>query len=182
MYAASGCVANGPCSTGAPSRLTGNYRPTWLDSDVTQVRLTWEFNMKGTLARFNDPGMNASMIAIFEVLIDAQDGRVLYAHVDTENAAHGIASAVERMQVEDCYIAYCNHFATGEGAIVLLAIGSSAEHADAIFKRSTPKHFHKVMVVTFFGSATVSPCLRSASEDDADAFFSFLGYLLAALR
>jgi hypothetical protein len=62
--------------------------------DGAQVRLTWEFNTKGTQARFNNPGMNASMIGIFEVLIDAQDGRVLYAHVDAENAPHGIASAV----------------------------------------------------------------------------------------
>ncbi len=58
--------------------------------DGTQVRLTWEFDMKGTQAGFNDPGMNISMIGIFEVLIDAQDGHVLYAHVDAESAPHGI--------------------------------------------------------------------------------------------
>jgi hypothetical protein len=59
--------------------------------DGAQARLTWEFNMSGTQDRFNDPGMNASMIGIFEVLVDAQDGRVLFAHVDAEPAPHDIA-------------------------------------------------------------------------------------------
>jgi hypothetical protein len=59
--------------------------------DGSQVRLAWEFNMQGTQARFDDPGLHTSMIGIFEVLIDAQDGHVLFAHVASENAPHGIA-------------------------------------------------------------------------------------------
>jgi hypothetical protein len=60
--------------------------------DGAQARLAWEFNMNGTRDRFNEPGTNGSMIDALEVLIDAQDGRVLLAHVETGDM-HGIASA-----------------------------------------------------------------------------------------
>jgi hypothetical protein len=38
IYAASGCVANGHCSTGAPSQLTGNYQPIVLKNSTRKFR------------------------------------------------------------------------------------------------------------------------------------------------
>jgi hypothetical protein len=59
--------------------------------DGPQPRLAWEFSMKGTQARFaTEP--NTLAIAVMDVLIDAQEGRVLMAHVDNEPLQHGIAS------------------------------------------------------------------------------------------
>lgn len=45
------------------------------------------------------------------------------------------------------HAAYCRYFATGEGATVLVALASSAEHARTLFLDSAPEYFHRGLEV-----------------------------------
>lgn len=49
--------------------------------------------------------------------------------------------------VDQIAIAYCLYYATGEGASIYIAVGSSKRHAEFHFRRSAPEYFHIGMVV-----------------------------------
>jgi hypothetical protein len=46
------------------------------------------------------------------------------------------------------YVAICDHFATGEGRTVIVAIGATVEEATILFKEMAPAYFASSMRIT----------------------------------
>ena len=46
------------------------------------------------------------------------------------------------MDISRAYVAYSLYYATGEGVTIFVAIGSSANHAEKVFRDKVPKYFH----------------------------------------
>ncbi len=46
------------------------------------------------------------------------------------------------MKLDEVYIAYVRHFATGEGVRIFVAVGGGFVEAERLFKINVPEYFH----------------------------------------
>ena len=46
------------------------------------------------------------------------------------------------MDISQAYVAFSLYYATGEGVTIFVAMGSSAKHAEKVFREKVPEYFH----------------------------------------
>ena len=46
------------------------------------------------------------------------------------------------MDINQAFVAFSLYYATGEGVTIFVAIGSSANHAEKVYRENVPEYFH----------------------------------------